>query len=58
MALSKTFTNSLIKKLNKACETFRPVCDQECENLGWCQSCWVVVKCGKEDAMKRKGCGK
>ena len=41
MALPKTMTDSLVRKLNEACSTFSSVCNGDCGNLGWCDVCWV-----------------
>lgn len=53
----KTFSDSLIRKLNAACSSAR--CELECSGLGWCGKCWEKIH-GREEVceMKRKGCGK
>lgn len=47
MSLPKTLTPKLIKELNKACEVFMDLCDCECDNVGWCDACWIVVGGGQ-----------
>lgn len=45
MALPKTMSDSLIKRLNEACAAFVDVCDRErdCDDLGWCEACWIAA---------------
>lgn len=55
--IPKTFSDSLIRKLNAACSSTR--CELECFGLGWCGKCWEKVYDREEvREMKRKGCGK
>ena len=51
MALPKVLSSSLIGKLNKACEAFQQVCNCECDDVGWCDACWISVA---EEPSKRK----
>jgi len=43
MTLSKTLTPKLIQDLNQACDVFSQVCSCECDDVGWCDSCWNTV---------------
>lgn len=53
MSLPKTLTPKLIGKLNEVCESFRRVqCENECDDVGWCDACWIVVGGGYELQMK------
>lgn len=49
--LPKTMSDSLIRKLNEACATFMDACDKErdCDNLGWCDACWIAVGSKAQD---------
>lgn len=43
MSLPKSLSDSLVKKLNAACSTFSGICDQTCDNIGWCETCWIAA---------------
>lgn len=43
MGLPKNLTPKLIKDLNDACKAFSAVCDCACDDVGWCDSCWVAA---------------
>lgn len=47
--LPKTMSESLIKKLNEACKTFSQACGKECDDVGWCEACWIFVGSNDED---------
>lgn len=49
--LPNTLTPKLIKTLNVACDTFSEVCNCVCDDVGWCQACWVFAA---EEPDKRK----
>lgn len=44
-----TFSDAMVKRLNNACAVLSQACDRSCDNIGWCDSCWIVatVKNGK-----------
>lgn len=44
MTLPKTFTDSLISRLNAACEARE--CEEECAHIGWCDGCWKEIDAG------------
>lgn len=48
MSLPKTMSESLINKLNKVCYSFGKLCDESCDNIGWCEACWIAVG-GEQD---------
>lgn len=43
MGLPKNLTPKLIKELNDACKAFSAVCNCECDDVGWCDTCWVIA---------------
>lgn len=43
MPLPKNLSDSLIKKLNEACEVFNKTCNYGCDDLGWCDACWIAA---------------
>ena len=50
-----TFSDAMVKRLNEACVVLSQACDHSCDNIGWCDSCWIVatVKNGKR---KKRNC--
>lgn len=42
-------SDSLVSKLNEACNTFNQVCDKNCADLGWCDACWLMIKGDNDD---------
>lgn len=48
-SLPKTMSKALIGKLNDACSIFSQVCDMECDNIGWCDACWVAAAASRAD---------
>ena len=58
MGLPKTLSDSLIAKLNSACDAFSRVCGHECEELGWCEACWIAAGSGRMEACDEPGAGK
>lgn len=44
--LPKNMSESLVRKLNDACDVFSEVCAGDCDNIGWCETCWIVVESG------------
>ena len=55
MTLPKTFTDSLIRRLNAACEARE--CDGECGHIGWCGACWERAGEPARDANRSRGKG-
>lgn len=55
MSLPKTMTPSLVKKLNVACNTFKQVCDESCDKLGWCDACWIAAGGGAQETGSSVG---
>ena len=43
MSLPKTLSDSLIARLNSACDAFQGCCDLQCDKIGWCDACWIAV---------------
>ena len=44
-----TFSDAMVKRLNNACAVLSQACDRSCDNIGWCDACWIIatVKNGK-----------
>lgn len=38
--LPKTFSDSLIRKLNDRCAALSTDCGDLCSGIGWCADCW------------------
>lgn len=47
MTLPKTLSDSLIARLNSACDAFQGSCDLKCDKIGWCNACWIAVGGGQ-----------
>lgn len=43
MKAPKNFTDSLVRKMNAACEDFSKVCSRSCDGIAWCDACWLAV---------------
>lgn len=43
MSLPKTLSDSLVARLNSACTAFQGSCDLQCDDVGWCQACWIAA---------------
>lgn len=43
MGLPKNLTPKLIGELNDACKAFSAVCNCECDDVGWCDTCWTIA---------------
>ena len=63
MGLPMTMTDALIRRLEKACLDFQGVCTGECDNLGWCEACWIAAggglgpqPDGEPDNSRNTGC--
>ncbi|MGI6590363.1 MAG: hypothetical protein ACOX1O_01925 [Eggerthellaceae bacterium] len=59
MTLPKTFSDSLIRRLGKACEARKKAgeCTGECEHIGWCGACWERAGEPVRDANRSRGKG-
>lgn len=63
MSLPMTMTDALIRRLEKACWDFQGICNGECDNLGWCDACWIAAgggpgpqPGGEPDNSRNTGC--
>lgn len=56
--LPKTMSDSLIRKLNDACEAFRLVCSHSCDDLGWCDACWIAAGSDRMETSDESRAGK
>lgn len=49
------FSNSLIKRLNDACAVLSCACDKSCDNIGWCEACWITARVDYKKLRKKQG---
>ncbi len=51
--LPKTFSDSLIRKLNDRCAALSTDCDDRCSGIGWCADCWPDFQRGANPCFER-----
>ena len=47
----KSFTDSLVRRLNAACGDFSKVCSKHCDGIAWCDACWLAVGMEPKEEM-------